>query len=303
MEHERFLPGFEGEIWYEHWHRYHFIAALAAGREVLDIACGEGYGTALLARGAKKATGVDVAPDVVAHARRRYGAAANIDFRDGRCEAIPLADASVDLVVSFETLEHIPDPGKLVLEVARVLRPGGIFAVSTPNKEIYSDRRGYRNPHHLKELYRDEFVAMARASFPEVALFGQRVDAYSAIWPVSGEAARGQLLDARMNEAADPLPGVADAMYFLAICGRDAQAVAQAAGRFSLLSDRDHGVMEDYQSLRQRLAQLEAHVERIEAAYQASQQQVAALTQERERLAAHLAPAQPATNATGWRRR
>jgi hypothetical protein len=52
--------------------------------------------------------------------------------------------------------------------------------VSTPNKEIYSDRRNYRNPHHVKELYRDEFVAMVRAKFPEVALFGQRADAYSA---------------------------------------------------------------------------------------------------------------------------
>ena len=71
---ERFVPGTAGEIWYEHWHRYQFAGAFAAGRRVLDAACGEGYGSALLARSAASVVGVDIAADAVAHARARYSA-------------------------------------------------------------------------------------------------------------------------------------------------------------------------------------------------------------------------------------
>jgi 2-polyprenyl-3-methyl-5-hydroxy-6-metoxy-1,4-benzoquinol methylase len=67
---ERFIPGTPGEIWVEHWHRYHFAARWCEGKRVLDVACGEGYGSALLARGASRVTGVDISPEAVAHAQK-----------------------------------------------------------------------------------------------------------------------------------------------------------------------------------------------------------------------------------------
>jgi SAM-dependent methyltransferase len=256
---------------------------------VLDVASGEGYGTALRATVARSAIGLDASEEAVKGARRRYGDAERVEFRHGTCEAIPLPDAGVDLVVSFETLEHIAAPENLVAEAARVLAAGGLFVVSTPNKEIYSDRAGYRNPFHLRELYRDEFLGMIGARFPHAAFFGQRVDTYGAIWPLSAAPGRAEVLEARKDVAADAVPGVpSEAMYFIAVCGRDAAAVAAAAGRFSLFADRDHGVSETATQLRRRFSDLVQHLNRLEAAYGASQDQVAAITQERDRLAARV---------------
>jgi 2-polyprenyl-3-methyl-5-hydroxy-6-metoxy-1,4-benzoquinol methylase len=288
MEQERYTPGDKGEIWCEHWHRYHYVTELASGKRVLDVACGEGYGAALLAGVARHVTAIDVAEDVLARARERYGGHPNLEFTAGRCEALPLEASSIDLAVSFETLEHIALPEKLLDEIARVLTPQGLLLVSTPNKEIYSDRRDYRNPHHLREFYRDEFAAMARARFPHVALLGQRFDTYSAIWPLEGEADGVQLLDAERRGGDSPKAGIADPMYLIAVCGREPRAVAEGARRFSLLSDREHFVLTDYQSLIKRLDELSAHAERIEAAYDASQRQLALVARERELLLARL---------------
>src|SRR6185295_11024620 len=106
---ERFVPGTRGEIWIEHWHRYHFASRWVAGKDVLDIACGEGYGTAFMARRAGRVTGVDISPQAVEHARRTYGTLRNAQFTVGSCTSIPAPDESVDVAVSFETLEHIAE--------------------------------------------------------------------------------------------------------------------------------------------------------------------------------------------------
>src|SRR2546426_860879 len=93
---ERYLPSLGGEIALEHYHRYALARELVAGKEVLDIACGEGYGTALLATAAARVTGVDLDAGTLDHAQRRYGGLANVRFRLGSCGAIPLEDRSVD---------------------------------------------------------------------------------------------------------------------------------------------------------------------------------------------------------------
>jgi ubiquinone/menaquinone biosynthesis C-methylase UbiE len=297
---ERFSPGTEGEIWYEHWHRYHFVSGAVRGRRVLDIACGDGYGSALLAGHAAHVIGMDADAQVVVSARNRYGSAANLEYREGRCEAIPLPDASVDVVISLETLEHTAAPEKLVEEAARVLAAGGLFIVSTPNKKIYSDARNYRNPHHVREFYRDEFEALVGRHFAAFALFGQRVDAYSAIWPLDAPASAGQLLDARNREANAPSQGIADPMYYLGACAREPQTLEACRGLLSVLSDRDHYILNDYAAVQRRMAELQTQLERTEAAYVASQKQVATLSSE---LARRAAPAEDPAPPPQWRRR
>src|SRR6478609_1827167 len=104
---ERFVPGIVGEIAHEHWHRYAFARRLVAGRRVADVACGEGYGSALLATSAASVVGIDLDAAAIAHAVATY-AAASVRFVQGSATALPLADGSVDAIVSFETIEHLP---------------------------------------------------------------------------------------------------------------------------------------------------------------------------------------------------
>jgi len=140
---ERFVPGVPGEIAFEHWHRYAFAARLVAGRRVLDAACGEGYGSALLARSAAQVTGVDVDAATVEHARERYPGRKNLQFDQGSVAALGLKDASVDAIVSFETIEHLAqqDQPRMLTEFARLLAPGGILILSSPNRPQYSEAR------------------------------------------------------------------------------------------------------------------------------------------------------------------
>ena len=282
---ERFTPGLEGQIWYEHWHRYHFAAPFAAGKAVLDAACGEGYGAALLARHAARVTGVDASAETAALARRRYGTAPNLEFAQGRCEALPVPDGSIDFFVSFETLEHLGSPRALIAEAARVLRADGAFMVSTPNKRVYTDQTGYHNPYHPSELYESEFVDALRERFGAVRLFGQRVDVYSAIWPLEGAATTAQLLQAQAAAGDEATPGVPDAVYFIAVCAREAHALDALGAPFSLLADRDHRVWSQTESLEKLLAEARVHAERMEKAYIEAQRRLASLTRERERRA------------------
>jgi len=283
---ERFVPGIDGLIWYEHWHRYHFAAGFAAGKTVVDVACGEGYGSALLARSAARVTGIDASAETVALARRRYGGPANLEFVEGRCESMPVGDASVDLLVSFETLEHLENPRALIAEAARVLRPDGLLMVSTPNKTVYTDQTGYHNPYHPSELYESEFVDALRERFAGVRLFGQRVDAYSAIWPLGRAAETAQLLQASAGTGGDAAEGIPDAMYFIAVCSPTAQALERVAAPFSLLADQDHRVWSNCENVERLLAEARVHADRIEAAYIEAQKRIATLLQERERRAA-----------------
>ncbi|MGC1818205.1 MAG: class I SAM-dependent methyltransferase, partial [Casimicrobiaceae bacterium] len=155
---ERFVPGAPGEIAYEHCHRYAFARQLARGRRVLDAACGTGYGSALMADVAVSVVGIDIDAGVVADASAAYASRQNLRFEAASVSAIPLPDASVDLVVSFETIEHIgaDDQARMLLEFARVLAPGGLLVLSSPNRLEYSDARSYRNPFHVRELDRGE---------------------------------------------------------------------------------------------------------------------------------------------------
>ena len=118
--------------------------------------------------GASSVVGVDLSAEVCEHARRKYG----LDARPGDAQAIPLPDRSVDVVVSFETIEHVERPDAFLRECARVLVPEGTLIVSTPNRPIYSGKGG-NNPFHQIEFDEREFLDLLGARFRSVRLHTQ----------------------------------------------------------------------------------------------------------------------------------
>jgi len=285
---ERFVPGVPGEIWYEHWHRYHFAAPLVAGRTVLDIACGAGYGSALLARTATRVTGGDISPETLDHARRRYAAIGNLDFRQADCAALPFADASFDVVVSFETIEHIAAQETFVDEVRRVLRPGGLFVLSCPNKAEYSDARGVTNEFHVRELYRDELAALVARPFPHAAWYGQRPGFYSVVWPEWGSAL-GEIFEVSESTADTRSPGHARPLYFIVVASDRAESVSSLNPAISILADRDEWMYRDYAKIARNLEAAWQRGNTLEAEVVALQGHHAEAVRQRDALLAAVA--------------
>lgn len=186
---ERMVPwADEPGVIHEHLHRYLFTEQLVAGKKVLDLGSGEGYGCNLLAKRAATVLGIELDPLAVAHSRNQYDRP-NLEFVEGsilRLDAV--ADTSMDVVVCFEVIEHISDQDRLLGEVARVLRPDGIFVVSTPDREVYNQSLGFANPYHLKELDRPEFSALLATHFDHVRMYGQRAVVGSLLVPLDGGA-------------------------------------------------------------------------------------------------------------------
>jgi SAM-dependent methyltransferase len=235
---ERYVPGTPGEIAHEHWHRYAFTRALVAGLRVLDVACGEGYGVALLAETAASVTGVDIDASTLAHARRAYAGRSNVSFVQGSATALPLASESVDVVVSFETIEHLPaaDQPRMLAEFARVLAPGGFIVVSSPNRPEYSDARNHVNPFHLHELDRGELAALLDGDFPAQRWYRQRRYLGSALWSEASDARCESL----QGNAAGARPGALPAaMYFVVMAARTQAALPQSPPGLSLFTDDD----------------------------------------------------------------
>ncbi len=212
---ERFIPGHGSiQMAYEHLHRYLFAVRAAAGKWVLDVASGSGYGTGLLAKTARRVWAVDIDAPAVFQARHTVRDD-NICFLNADGRHLPLRAATMDLVVAFEVIEHVRDQPGMVRELARVLKPGGLLLISTPDKAVYSDARKFVNPFHTREFYRDEFLDLLRTVFPFVRLLHQQVRAGSLITGGDSGARPGEIVTGS-------IPGANRAdtasMYFLACC-------------------------------------------------------------------------------------
>ena len=184
---ERFVPGTRGNIEIEHLHRYIQAARLVAGKRVLDIACGEGYGTEILSRIAASVVGVDISAQAVAHASSTYSSR-NISFLVGSCSNIPLADRSVDVAVSFETIEHHAEHEEMLLEIRRVLQPDGVLVISTPDKYNHSIKTGRVNEYHVRELFEHEFKDLISRHFKNCRFLAQKTIFGSVIAPAEDSA-------------------------------------------------------------------------------------------------------------------
>jgi GT2 family glycosyltransferase/ubiquinone/menaquinone biosynthesis C-methylase UbiE len=176
---ERFDPAEErGRIAYEHLHRYALCQDRVAGKRVLDLACGSGYGTALLAHAAAEVTGVDLNSAAIRQAKKRYKQT-NLKYVTADCYDLPFEAGVFDAVVANEMIEHVDDHDGLVEQAKRVLTPGGLFLISTPNKPVYNRHRA-PNVFHVSEMDIPAFRKLLKRHFKHVQFIGARMALVSA---------------------------------------------------------------------------------------------------------------------------
>jgi len=211
---ERYVPGVEGQIALEHLHRYAVACELASEKVVLDIACGEGYGAGMLAQTAQNVVGVDISSEAIKHASAKYPQN-NLRFIVGSCAAIPFADNSFDLVVSFETIEHHEQHTEMFMEIKRVLKPDGLMLMSSPDKYEYSVVPKVTNTFHVKELYRHEFESLIARFYKNFVLYGQRIMYGSGI--LSETHAGSSVTFNKEKSSYHRVPGLARPQYLLAL--------------------------------------------------------------------------------------
>ena len=289
---ERYIPTAKpeevgAEIHYEHLHRYYFAAQFVKGKVVLNLGCGEGYGSYILSKYAKKVVGVDIDDKSIKHASSTY-IRSNLEYRVGSVTSIPVDGEEIfDAVICFEVLEHIAEHEEMLQEVKRVLKKDGIFVVSTPNKKVYSDEPNYQNPFHVKELYFDEFKALLGRYFKHIYFFGQRVYPSSQIWCLTEDndrssefvIERGERSFVRVEaERKEP-------MYFIAIAS---DSPLKEIDYRSYLTDVSSVLINNFRKyirhLEKRLRELEVEVGRLNSIVEQKERQIGDLSASLDKL-------------------
>lgn len=209
---ERLEPNVFNETTIEHLHRYAIALDLVQNKEVLDIACGEGYGANLLSVRAAHVTGLDKDDAVIKQASTRYKKD-NLRFITGNAEELSLPAGEYDIVTSFETIEHVANQSKMIAELKKMLKPGGLLIISTPNKKMYSDETGRRNPYHVKELYEEAFTGMLRQHFRNIEILKQQTTLSSLV--TTARQTNITMYSGDYNKI-DAMTG-SEALYFIAL--------------------------------------------------------------------------------------
>jgi 2-polyprenyl-3-methyl-5-hydroxy-6-metoxy-1,4-benzoquinol methylase len=214
---ERFVPGQgRGELMEaQHVARYWWAAGLVGQKRVLDAGCGVGYGSAMLAAaGAEEVIGIDIARAAVAGAEQVYPGVA---FAVADVRALPFDDGRFDVVVCFEVIEHLNGQPEVIAELARVLAPDGVLAISSPNRGVYPEG----NPHHVHEYTSDELATALAQHFSHVELRRQHD------WLASAILDDAQVGDQRVADLGVDVgkvwgPSPAAETYTIALAGRAA---------------------------------------------------------------------------------
>jgi ubiquinone/menaquinone biosynthesis C-methylase UbiE len=173
-ETERLVPDLAGyALWQEHINRYVFALNHTANKVVLDVACGSGYGTSLMAKKASLVVGVDVSHEALSYAKKHYGKH-NVQFILSDASSLPFKDCVFDRAISFETIEHIAKYETFLHEIKRNLKKNGLLILSTPNKRASLMVRGIpANPFHVIEFSITEFSKLLQGSFTNIEFYGQ----------------------------------------------------------------------------------------------------------------------------------
>ncbi|PVE25414.1 hypothetical protein DC522_05835 [Microvirga sp. KLBC 81] len=247
-----------GRIATEHLLRYFFAKQFAHQKVVLDIASGEGYGSAFLSTAARRVVGVDVSEAAIRYARHRYVDSPNLEFEVGDIQKLAFPDATFDLITCFETVEHVQEPARAIQELRRILKPSGTLLISTPNPERYTREFDYHNPFHINELELDAFESVLRSYFESVRLLGQTSASASVIAPLTdlssialeSTSPRLRVADIEaLTGRAHPKPSAP--IYYLAVCGGD---FANIDEEIICADFSDGGAIEDEFLLRRVLA-------------------------------------------------
>lgn len=222
---ERFIPTEQGAIRLEHYHRYASTLDSITGKDVLDIASGAGYGSFMMSEVARSVVGVDISTEAVEHARKTYFTQEHLSFVQSSAASVSLPNASFDVIVSFETIEHLQEQEEMLSEIRRMLRPDGILIISSPNRPVYSEASDYHNEFHVKELDFHEFDALLKAQFPAVQYYGQRLSIGSTIQPLSSSSPSYKAWQDDGKELSTGSGELTDPVYFIAVCGTTPQSL------------------------------------------------------------------------------
>lgn len=247
---ERFLPGVEGkaETAYDHIARYRFASRFLPGKRVVDLGSGAGYGSHALSRVANRVTGVDLSGEAVAHASSHY-VEPNLSYQVGDVTRLPFDSGTFDAVVSFEVIEHLEDPEDLVIEAKRVVKEDGVFIVSTPDKQTYSNDRNSINLYHPSEMYAPEFRELLERHFERVEIYRQGAVSGSLITRHPEELAPEGRAEFESTRFSLEEPGfgteVPVTMYIIAICTNGSEV--EHPEEPYMLVDRDRLIYEDFE--------------------------------------------------------
>lgn len=256
---ERMVPAYHKSkiVYGEHIVRYTAARELVKNKKVLDIASGSGYGTAELAKTAAYVTGVDVNQDAIAYAKRNYGKT-NVNFILGDGVTIPLDTDSVDVVVSFETIEHIEDYKFFLKEVERVLKPDGLFVLSTPNDVEFPEGNHY----HIHEFKEKELVSLVKRSFKTIDMYYQGTWLYNALLPINMLGSEWE--DMLMTMQTAPIKTI-QSVYFYLLCSNNKKNphLAPLSAISEHYSARSRELHAD--EIRHHMDEQQKNIERLEA--------------------------------------
>ncbi|MFC3194947.1 class I SAM-dependent methyltransferase [Marinicella sediminis] len=210
--------------WYEHWHRYHWVCQFIKDKVVADLACGEGYGSALMAAVASEVTGMDMDAAVVAQARAKYHGRANLRLIAGDILNTGLSSASMDVLVSFETLEHLTDHENLLVEFKRLLKTDGVLVMSTPDKAVYSGHEAH-NEFHVRELEAKEFKNFIQQHFAHSLFYGQQLTTNSTLMRLDDETTDAQLIHAAQGHEQSLISQTGAPTYLIAVASDAAESL------------------------------------------------------------------------------
>lgn len=271
---ERYMPHVRGsQISYEHWHRYHFTKNYIKDKVVADIACGEGYGAFYMSQFASKVIGIDISEESILHAKNKYSKE-NITFVQSSADAADLPDGSVDVIVSFETIEHLTEEqqNNFLNTAKKLLKDDGLLIISTPDKFWYTDIPHYKNEYHLREFYGNEFMDFLNAQFRYTSFFKQRTFPMNLIWQDNPEYLHPVYLQLEKDQFVLKEEFIGNPLYYVAVCSNQALSfhdssalIDESLSFFREMDDVSYGKDLRIQELENELHQLKKEITELKS--------------------------------------